>query len=35
MGPATGRAGFITMQTFEEYTGNDQIGDERITKNMS
>ena len=34
MGTATGRACFITVQSFEEYAGNDQIGDGRTTKSV-
>lgn len=34
MGTATGRSCFIRKQTFEEYTGNNQMGDGRTTKNM-
>lgn len=34
MGTATGRAYFIRIQSFEEYSGNDQIGDGRTTKSV-
>lgn len=33
MGTATGSSCFIRKQTFEEYTGNDQMDDGRTTKN--
>lgn len=34
MRTGTGRTCFIRIQTFEEYAGNDQIGDRRTTKNI-